>query len=599
MQGITVEGILAEAAHSTYDFRDNACPADPLRHLFSEWVPYYRLKWAIARTLQPATMLEIGVRFGYSALAFLDACPSASYVGIDADCEAYGGYRGAINWAKERARGSKAEFLIADSQKMSSFPGGSYDLIHIDGQQDGKGTLHDLEIALRQGRYLLVDGYFWTRENFLAASEFVYRYRDLIEYCAVIPGYAGELLIKPNPQQEPAAGCNTSKGIRPAYTENYYLRDCGGFDSAKRTGGVRIEDPRLVAVGTIAATAKVGRALDLGCGRGELSVFLAGLGHEVLAVDYSSEAITLSARARSLVGSLASRIELRCQDVNETPLSGHYDVAVASDLVEHMAPEELDRLYQRVADHLHPKGLFVVHTFPNAWFYRYEHPRRVRIAQSVGAYLSLEPRSRYELLMHINEQRPQVLRRQLARHFAHVKLWFAGHSCAFPIENLLRAFRIPELRAAGDLFAVASHSELDVARLIEAFTTEPIPWTAGIELRIRVAAAPSQVLTKESFSVFVRIENPTDFDLKSYGRFPVHLSYHWLEANGRTCVVFEGVRSLIPFLPRHGTRESCMTVVAPDQPGNYILQATLVQEWVAWYCDLPVAVEALVPVVVG
>ena len=53
MHDITVEGTIAEAAHSTYDFRDNACPADPLRHLFSEWVPYYRLKWAIAHALQP------------------------------------------------------------------------------------------------------------------------------------------------------------------------------------------------------------------------------------------------------------------------------------------------------------------------------------------------------------------------------------------------------------------------------------------------------------------------------------------------------------------------------------------------------------------
>jgi len=599
MQGVTVEGILAEAARSTYDFRDNACPADPLRYLFSEWVPYYRLKWAIARALQPARILEVGVRFGYSAFAFLDACSSASYLGIDADCEAYGGYRGAIDWAKEKTRSSKAEFLIADSQKMCSFPGGAYDLIHIDGQQDGNGTLHDLELARKQARHILVDGYFWTRENFLAASEFLYRYRDLIEYCVAIPGYAGELLIKLNSQPEPGIGSNSSEGVRPAYTEAYYLRDCGGCDSAKRTGGVRIEDPRLVAVGTLAAAAKVGRALDLGCGRGELSVFLAGLGHEVLAVDYSSEAIALGARARSLAGSLASRIELRCQDVNQTPLSGQYDVAVASDLIEHMASEELDRLYARVADHLHPKGLFVVHTFPNAWFYRYEYPRRLRIAQSVGAYLPSEPRSRYELLMHINEQRPQILRRQLFKHFSHVKLWFAEHSCASPVENLRRPFRMPELRAAGDLFAVASHSELDVARLMEAFTTEPIPFMVGVELRMAVAEAPSQVLAGESFSVVLRVDNPTDFDLKSHGRFPVHLSYHWLDASARTCVVFEGARSPIPFAPRHGTRVSCMTVVAPEQPGNYILQATLVQEWVAWYCDLPVAVQALAPVVVG
>ena len=47
-----------------------------------------------------------------------------------------------------------------------------------------------------QARFILVDGYFWTRDNFLSASEFLYRYKDLIEYYGVIPGYGGEILIK-------------------------------------------------------------------------------------------------------------------------------------------------------------------------------------------------------------------------------------------------------------------------------------------------------------------------------------------------------------------------------------------------------------------
>ena len=188
---------LLELANSAdYDFRKFASPADPLKYLFEEWVPYYRLKWAIARALQPQKILEIGVRFGYSAQAFLDASPNAKYLGIDNDSNSFGGEKNAIRWAQRLSLEYHADFVIADSQQMGRLPGGDYDLIHVDGQQDGTGSFHDLKLSLRQARYVLVDGYFWTRDNFLGASEFLWRYRDWIDYYLVIPGYAGELLIR-------------------------------------------------------------------------------------------------------------------------------------------------------------------------------------------------------------------------------------------------------------------------------------------------------------------------------------------------------------------------------------------------------------------
>src|SRR4051794_5262627 len=110
--------IIGLAASSEYDFRATANPQDPLRHLFGEWLPYYRTKWAIARTLQPKRVLEIGVRYGYSALAFLDACPEAQYLGIDIDSDLYGGENGAIAWARQATSEYNADFLVADSQQL-------------------------------------------------------------------------------------------------------------------------------------------------------------------------------------------------------------------------------------------------------------------------------------------------------------------------------------------------------------------------------------------------------------------------------------------------------------------------------------------------
>jgi hypothetical protein len=66
-------------------------PDDPLSYLFDEWQPYYRLKWAIASVVAPGSILEIGVRNGYSAGAFLGARPRARYLSIDADTDTHGG----------------------------------------------------------------------------------------------------------------------------------------------------------------------------------------------------------------------------------------------------------------------------------------------------------------------------------------------------------------------------------------------------------------------------------------------------------------------------------------------------------------------------
>src|SRR5205814_10569899 len=128
-----LDSIRELSLQSDYDFRETANPEDPLRDRFEEWVPYYRLKWAIARYLRPASILEIGVRFGYSAAAFLHGSPKARYLGVDLDTDDFGGVKGAIEWARKIVAPFQAELSVADSDKMERFPGETYDLAHADG----------------------------------------------------------------------------------------------------------------------------------------------------------------------------------------------------------------------------------------------------------------------------------------------------------------------------------------------------------------------------------------------------------------------------------------------------------------------------------
>jgi len=578
--------ILDAAANSDYDFRRVANPDDPLKYLFNEWVPYYRLKWAIVRVLQPRRILEIGVRFGYSAAAFLDACPGAAYLGIDNDSDTFGGQKGAIRWARHITQGTHAEYLIADSQQLPELPGGPYDLIHVDGQHDEDGSIRDLEKALQKGKHILVDGYLWGRDRFFHVSEFLCRERDLIESYLAIPGYSGELLIKPQPTAQMQCRGSSSGEIRTAYTAPYYLQDCGGFDAYKRDTGGTLTDGRLRAVAHLAEFAPIGRALDLGCGRGEVSLCLARLGHEVMAVDYSESAIELAQAGLESVAALEGPLNIvfHCSDVNALPLSGHYQVAVASDLIEHMAPPELDCLYARLSSHLSAEGIFVVHTFPNAWYYKYEHSRRLREAQKIGAYLPREPRTRYERLMHINEQSPRTLKRQLGAHFKHVVLWFATHGLAHPFENLKRPFTKSEMRAAGDLFAVASQVPIAPEKILERVEMRPL--AAPLALVLHALEMPSTVRAGTRFRARLRVTNNSQMDLKTSLPNPVHLSYHCYSET-QQLVTFDGLRTELPTVRAGSVADVNVQLAAPSVAGRFLFRLTLVQEWVRWFDQSP------------
>jgi hypothetical protein len=51
-------------SETNFDFRVFSNPDDKLSYLFTEWVPYYRMKYAICKEINPQSILEIGVRYG-------------------------------------------------------------------------------------------------------------------------------------------------------------------------------------------------------------------------------------------------------------------------------------------------------------------------------------------------------------------------------------------------------------------------------------------------------------------------------------------------------------------------------------------------------
>jgi radical SAM protein with 4Fe4S-binding SPASM domain len=382
--------------------------------------------------------------------------------------------------------------------------------------------------------------------------------------------------LRPNPPS-----LTSSSTLRETYTNEYYLTDCGGFEAYRRSGGRLLVDERLVAVADIASLKPSGRVLDLGCGRGELTYYFASLGHSVTSIDYSRDAIELAHETFRDNPELKSRVDLICDDVCSIRLTGYYDLAIASDVIEHLNPAELDCLYREVAEHLSPTGIFVVHTYPNLWFFHYDYPRKRRLAAERGEFLPEEPRTKFELLMHINEQNPRVLRRQLNQYFPNVVLWFGEPSDMGG--SLLRSFSHRELAGARDLFAIASPSLVDLDQLICRFQTRTLQPVLLRDLRLSGAASQLVVSTGVEFEVEVELENKTPMPIGSVMPYPVLISYHWLQPDGYV-VVHDGIRTAIkPLLAPGHRRPFSVRIVAPDQPGSYVLRITLVQEGMQWF----------------
>lgn len=120
----------------------------------------YATKFLVARLLGPTTVIEIGVRAGYAAVMFCEACPGVKYLGIDNDSDTYWGIKGSINHARQLLEPyPSAEIVVADSQLMTTLSPTKVDMVHVDADHSYAGTLHDLMLAGEVTDLILVDDY--------------------------------------------------------------------------------------------------------------------------------------------------------------------------------------------------------------------------------------------------------------------------------------------------------------------------------------------------------------------------------------------------------------------------------------------------------
>lgn len=135
--------------------------------------------------------------------------------------------------------------------------------------------------------------------------------------------------------------------------------------------------------------------------------------------------------------------------------------------------------------------------------------------------------------------------------------------------------------------SLSSQTIGSIAKLLIKFTTpETIIQNAKGTLRI-MEFLENTLMTSSRVLISVQVSNNTDTKWKGSFFYPIYMSYHWLDVDGKV-VIFEGERSLLPEkgIPERQTTIIPMMVVTPNKPGNYKLMLTILQENIRWFEEI-------------
>lgn len=153
-----IEDIYAGLSYDHRPYLDLADEEITLKMTEEYRTRYACFKYAVSKVLQPHRIVEVGVGSGVSALAFLHACPTARYTGLDS-----GEWQTRLKHLfldevdrKLSALQFSHQIVIGDSQSADTFP--YCDLCHIDGDHSTAATRHDFTAAWRgRAKWILVD----------------------------------------------------------------------------------------------------------------------------------------------------------------------------------------------------------------------------------------------------------------------------------------------------------------------------------------------------------------------------------------------------------------------------------------------------------
>jgi len=158
----------------------------------------YEWYYSISKSIKPKSILEIGVRYGFSLCSMALGCDKDVYLeGWDNLNPEYVGDKQVLDYAVNNIEsiGYKVNLKIIDSHDVDKMDI-TFDLIHIDGDHSYEGALSDMELVKHNTKYMIIDDYSFIPSVREAVDFFVENNKDIIRYTEFFDSYRGTFLIK-------------------------------------------------------------------------------------------------------------------------------------------------------------------------------------------------------------------------------------------------------------------------------------------------------------------------------------------------------------------------------------------------------------------
>ena len=158
---------------------------------------YYENYYALSSYYQPKSILEIGVRYGYSLGSMISASNAIEKVtGIDNDEYSLGSLEIAKDNIKKYINSDiELDFSLQDSHKIEKLE--YHDIIHIDGDHSYDGKLKDLKLTIGACKIVIIDDYLEFDDVNKSTNDFISYNKDLIENTYVLDNHSrGTMIIE-------------------------------------------------------------------------------------------------------------------------------------------------------------------------------------------------------------------------------------------------------------------------------------------------------------------------------------------------------------------------------------------------------------------
>ena len=158
---------------------------------------YYEYYYGISKYYQPETILEIGVRYGYSLGSMIIGSDNVKKV-VGIDCDDY--VSNSLNVAEENIKKHVTKnldyiFLNIDSHTINKFDE-KYDLIHVDGDHTYDGKIKDLNLLKNSCKVAIIDDYIHLPQVRDAANDWIEENSTIISKVYLLDSIRGSLIIE-------------------------------------------------------------------------------------------------------------------------------------------------------------------------------------------------------------------------------------------------------------------------------------------------------------------------------------------------------------------------------------------------------------------